>query len=256
MFKLTFIGSGCWQGIPAPFGNDVISQNVKWGSKNFRFRTSLHIRTENGKNIIVEATPDIRLQSWKFQLKTPDIILISHWHWDHLFGLLDLDWFAEKNKLTIYGNNVTKHWYDDRMSHIKVDFRTFKSYESFNLDNIKITPIVVNHVQNTDGFLFEDLGNGKKLAYLSDLSGLPDKTVNLIKDIDIIIADATYIESDISDDPTHLQKNQIGPFLESLTAKEIILTNLGSYQGLTHTDFEKEFPQYTIAYDGLERQLA
>jgi len=107
MFKLTFIGSGCWQGIPALFGDDTISQNVEWGSKDFRFRTSLHIETENKKNIIVEATPDIRLQSWKFKLNVPDAILISHWHWDHLFGLLDVDWFAEKNGLTVYGNRLS-----------------------------------------------------------------------------------------------------------------------------------------------------
>ena len=256
MIKVTFIGSGCWQGIPAPFGDDKISQNAGWGSKDFRFRTSLHIETENGKNIIVEATPDIRLQSWKFELEKPDAILVSHWHWDHLFGLLDLDWFAEKNTLTVYGNSVTKKWYGDRMSHIKVNFQTFKSYKSFKIDNVKITPITVNHVEDTDGFLFEDLKSGKKLAYLSDLSGVPTDTFELIKDIDLIITDVTYIESNIDDDPTHLQKDQIIPFLKNLKAKEIILTNIGSYQGLTHNDFEQKFPQYTIAYDGMERKYS
>lgn len=40
MLKLNFIGSGCWQGIPAPFCEDKISKKVKWNSKDFRFRTS------------------------------------------------------------------------------------------------------------------------------------------------------------------------------------------------------------------------
>lgn len=255
MFKLTFLGSGCWQGIPAPFGNDEISQNVQWGSKDFRFRTSLHIETENGKNIIVEATPDIRLQSWKYKLKNPDAILVSHWHWDHLFGLLDLDWFSRKSNLIIYGNKITKKWYDNRMSHVLVDFNLFNSYETFEIDNIKITPIVVNHIEGTDGFLFEDLKSGKKVAYLADLNGIPKKTADLINDINIIITDATYIESDINDDSTHLQKKQIIPFLGNLKAKEIILTHIGSYQNLTHENLEKKFPQYTIAFDGLERKI-
>lgn len=256
MINLIFLGSGCWQGIPAPFGDDGISKQVQWGSKDFRFRTSLHIETENGKSIIVEATPDIRLQSWKFKLKKPDAILISHWHWDHLFGLLDLDWFAEKNKLTVYGNSVTKEWYDNRMSHIQVDFQIFESYASFQIDNITITPIAVNHVENTDGFLFEDSSTGKKVAYLSDLYGIPEKTAELIKHVDVIITDATYLESDIHDDSTHFQKDQIVPFLQQLTVKEIILTNIGSYNGLTHADLEQKFPQYTIAYDGLERKYS
>ena len=108
MMEVTFLGSGCWQGIPAPFGDDEISQSVEWGSKDFRFRTSLHITTDKGKHILVEATPDVRLQSWKFKIGKPDAILISHWHWDHLFGLLDLDYFAYKNRLVVYGNKVTK----------------------------------------------------------------------------------------------------------------------------------------------------
>ena len=253
MIKITFIGSGCWQGIPAPFGGDKISQSVEWGSKDFRFRTSLHIETEKGKSIIVEATPDIRLQSWKFKLGKPDAILVSHWHWNHLFGLLDLDWFAKKSPLIVYGNSVTKEWYEERMNHVNVNFRTFKSYEPFEIDNLRITPIVVDHVSDTDGFLFEDLNSGKRFAYLSDLSGVPADTAGMIKDIDLIITDVTYIESDIDDDSTHLKKDQIIPFLESIKAKEIVLTNIGSYQKLTHDDLEQKFPQYTIAYDGMER---
>lgn len=255
MIKLTFIGSGCWQGIPAPFGDDKISQNVEWGSKDFRFRTSLHIETENGKSIVVEATPDIRLQSWKFKLGKPYAILVSHWHWNHLFGLLDLDWFAKKSPLTVYGNSVTKEWYEESMGHINVNFQIFKSYEPFEIDNLRVTPIAVEHVSGTDGFLFEDLNSGKKFAYLSDLSRIPADTAGMIKDIDLIITDVTYIESGINDDPTHLTKDQIIPFLENLKAKEIVLTNIGSYQGLVHKDLEQKFPQYTVAYDGMERKF-
>ena len=94
------------------------------------------------------------------------------------------------------------------------------------------------------------------MAYLADLNGVPNRTAKLIKDIDVIITDATYLDSDISDDPTHLQKNELIPFLKNLKAKEIILTHIGSYQGMTHKDFESKFPQYTIAYDGLERMFA
>ncbi|MEO6077701.1 MAG: MBL fold metallo-hydrolase [Candidatus Andersenbacteria bacterium] len=254
MMKLTFIGSGCWQGIPAPFGADAISQQVEWGSKDFRFRTSLHIETENGKSILVEATPDVRIQSWKFGIKKPEAILISHWHWDHLFGLLDLDFFAEQYGLVVYGNSVTKQWYDDRMSHLNVDFNVFDSYQSFTIDNIKITPIAVHHVKETHGFLLEDINTSKRVAYFSDLNGLPEQTIKLVDGIDTIITDATYLESDLTDDPTHFHNDQIVPFLETLNAKEIILTNIGSFQGLKHSDLENKYSKYTIAYDGMKRE--
>jgi phosphoribosyl 1,2-cyclic phosphate phosphodiesterase len=253
--KITFLGSGSWQGIPAPFNDDKISKNVRWGSKDFRFRTSLYIETKNKKSIIVEATPDIRLQSWKFKLKKPDVLLVSHWHFDHLFGLLDLDLFAEKNKLTVYGNSVTKKWYDNIMNYINVNFQVFESYKSFQVDNVKITPITVNHVEKTDGFLFEDINIGTKIVYFSDLYGMPEKTAELVKNVDLIITDATYLESNINNDPTHLRKNEIIPFIKKLKTKEIILTNIGSYQNFTHTKLEKKFSQYTIAYDGMKRKF-
>ena len=229
---------------------------MEWGSKDFRFRTSLFIETEKGKKILVEVTPDIRLQSWKFKLEKPDIILISNWHWDHLFGLLDLDWFAQKNVMTVYGNKVTKKWYTERMGHIGVDFHVFNSYRSFEIDNIIITPILVHHVEETHGFLFEDKLSGKKFVYLSDLYAIPPETAECISGADAITVDATYLESDVDDDDTHLKKDQIKPFLESLNVGEIILTNIGSYQGLTHTEFEQRFSQYTIAYDGMNREFS
>ena len=249
--KVTFVGSGCWQGIPAPFSEDIISQNVEWGSKDFRFRTSLHIETSNGKSILIEMTPDIRMQSWKFKLKKPDAILVSHWHWDHFFGLLDLEWFAEKNKLKIYGNQITRQWYSNRMGHVPAEFITFDSYEPFVIDNIKITPILVDHVKQTDGFILEDIHDGGKFVYLADFHGIPEKTLAMINDVDAITIDATYLESSIDDDQAHIQRDEIMPLLVNIKAKEIILTNIGSYHGITHDNLIKKYSPHTIAYDGL-----
>jgi len=254
MFNLTFLGSGCWQGIPAPFCEDKISKKVKWNSKDFRFRTSLLITTKNNKKIIVEATPDIRLQSWKFKIEKPDAILISHWHWDHFFGLLDISWYAEKNRLTVYGNESTKKWYDSSMNHIPVNFITFESYKPFEIDNLKITPIAVNHVDKTDGFILEDKDSAKKIVYLPDLYSISEQTSQAIKGVDVLILDSTYLGSDISDDATHLKNNQFAEFLSKISAHEIILTGIGSYHGLSHKDLVKKYPQFTICYDGMKRK--
>ncbi len=204
--KITFIGSGCWQGMPAPFSSDKISQSIEWGSKDFRFRTSLHIETSHRRTILVELTPDIRLQSWKFNIKKPDAVVVSHWHWDHLFGLLELDYFVEKNGLLVYGNSITKEWYDQAMAHIPVDFTVFGSYESFVVDNIKVTPVRVDHVEDTDGFIFEDIDSGKKFVYLSDFYNIPERTLSLINGADVVTIDATYLDSSINDDDTHVQR--------------------------------------------------
>lgn len=253
MFEVTFLGSGSWQGVPAPFGSDTISKGVKWGTKDFRFRTSLHIKTTHSKSIIVEITPDIRLQSWKFSISKPDIFLVSHWHWDHLFGLFDLDWYASKNPLTIYANSTSKKWYKSRMKHVAAKFKLTKNFKSFTIDTLKITPFPVHHVAETTGFLFEDSVSHKKVAYLSDFYNLPKETFDLIHSVDAIICDATYLASNINDDATHLKNKQIRGFLAKLSAKEIILANIGSYNGLSHAVLKKKYRAYTIAFDGLKK---
>ncbi|MCA9459339.1 MAG: MBL fold metallo-hydrolase [Nanoarchaeota archaeon] len=254
--KLKFLGSACWQGIPGQFCDDDVSKNVKWDSKDFRFRTSLLIETKNKKTIVVEITPDIRLQAWKFRLKVPDAFLVSHWHWDHLFGLKDLDWFCEKNNPKLYGNKTTKEWYDSDMGYIPVNFKLFESYEPFIIDNIKITPFEVEHVEGTDGFIFEDIDTGNKIAYLADLCGMPEKSLDLIRNIETIIIDSTYsIGEGIDGDDTHFWENDFNNFIKKLNSKEIILTHISSHHNLNHEDLKKRFFKYTISFDGMERDF-
>ena len=167
---------------------------------------------------------------------------------------MDISWYAEKNKLKVYGNSTTNSFYKSKMSHVPVIFKEFNSYEPFVIDNIKITPISVNHINKTDGFLFENKISNKKIAYLPDLNGLPEKTKEIIKGTDTIIIDATYLGSSLKDDPDHFDNDQLLSFLSKLDAKEIILTNIGSYHNLNHSNLTKKFPQYTISYDGMKRK--
>ncbi|MFT4243893.1 MAG: MBL fold metallo-hydrolase [Candidatus Woesearchaeota archaeon] len=250
---LKFLGSGCWQGIPSQFRDDEISKNVEWNSKDFRFRTSLLIETKNKKTIVVEITPDIRMQAWKFKLKVPDAFLVSHWHWDHFFGVKDLDWFFEKYNPKVYGNKVTKQWYDSDMGYIPLNFEVFESYKPFVIDNIKITPFEVEHVKDTHGFIFEDLETQNKIAYLADLCGMPKKSFEMIKDIDTIIMDSTFsIGEGIDGDDTHFWEEGFNKFVNSLNSKNIILTHISSHHGLNHVELEKRFSKFTISYDGME----
>lgn len=251
--KVTFLGSGCWQGIPAPFCDDEISRKVEWGTKDFRLRTSLLIETESGKTIVIEITPDIRIQAWKFKLKRPDAFFISHWHFDHLYGLLELDLYSERYAPVVYGSRTTRDWYQNSMSHVKVDFKKFTSYEPIEIDEVEITPVSVDHVPGTDGFICKNKLTGKSFVYLSDLYAIPEQTRALLGDVEAIIADATYLEGKPIKDETHFEGRDLLAYLKQFEGKEIILTNIGSFNNMTHEQLQEKHAPHVIAYDGLVR---
>ncbi len=90
VFKVTIIGSGGWGGIPAPFCRCKACQSAREpGSKDNRTRPEILVETEKGR-FLIEISPDIRTQSSRFDLSGILHFLISHWHFDHMYGLLEL----------------------------------------------------------------------------------------------------------------------------------------------------------------------
>lgn len=246
---IKFIGSGCWQGTPAPFCDDKISPTVLLNKKDFRFRTSLALYSKTGKMVIFEITPDIRLQSWKYKLPKPESFFVTHWHFDHLFGLFELDWYAEKYGLNIYVNKDTKKFIDKSINHVNASIKLFKNFKEIVFEEYIITPFEVNHVHSTHGFLIFD-GN-KKIAYIPDWNGLPEESFRLIEGADIIICDATYLQSSLTDDKTHFSHSELLSYVKKFNKSKIVFTNIGSFSNVTHEELVKKYPKYAISFDGM-----
>ena len=85
--KIKILGCGPSFGVP--------SLNRGFGScdpknpKNFRLRSSALIQN-NGKNILIDSGPDIRLQLLRAGSPKLDAVLYSHAHYDHMGGADDL----------------------------------------------------------------------------------------------------------------------------------------------------------------------
>ena len=71
-------------------------------------RTSVLV-SKNGYNIIIDATPELRLQCIKNHVTRLDAVLITHPHADHIFGLDDLRRFnmVQRMDIPIYGTSET-----------------------------------------------------------------------------------------------------------------------------------------------------
>src|SRR5689334_13299991 len=85
--KITVLGCGASGGVPLITG--------EWGTcdpsnpKNQRRRASVLIQTQ-GKNILIDTTPDLRMQLLDAGVHKIDLVLYTHDHADHVGGLDDL----------------------------------------------------------------------------------------------------------------------------------------------------------------------
>ena len=122
---LTILGCGSSMGVPRPDGF--------WGScdksnkKNYRTRCSALI-TRGNNNILIDTSPDLRLQLLKNKIKNINSVLYTHMHADQTHGINDLRIFYIKillnnfinrfsNKFTIFGS-YSSNIYSSRINYV------------------------------------------------------------------------------------------------------------------------------------------
>lgn len=275
--KLTLLGSGGWEGIPVPFCHCRVCVDATLNplGKNARSRPEILVETDKGQ-FLIEVSPDIRLQSARFGLKEISHFLVSHWHFDHLYGLLELHaWsnFSMRGNIVIYCSKNTSDWMEKSFAHVPKKVRVLAPFEAFELMGVHITPFPVHHMHskdtssseiasnNTFGYLLEH--HGKKVAYLADYFELPPESIDLIQGSDVIIADGTYLLEEYfpekpeqigeKNDSDHLHGQKIIDFIHSLHAKRVIFHSITHLSEKKHSEMVKLLPNgYEPGHDGLE----
>jgi len=192
--KVTFLGTGTSHGVPMIACNcKVCTSN---NPKNKRTRTSVLV-SENGYNILIDATPELRLQCIKNNVTRMDAVLITHPHADHIFGLDDLRRFnmVQRIDIPIYGTSKTLDTIRNAFSYVfnnEPDIGGYKPRFSLNvingnlkIGNISIMPITAFHGDGqVTGYRFE------KFAYVTDASEIPSESLEKLKDLNVLVLGA------------------------------------------------------------------
>ena len=266
--KIKVLGSGAWEGIPAPFCTCTICNNAKNNiiSKNNRTRPQFLVTNSSG-GFFIEASPDIRLQSTTFNSPEITNFFISHWHHDHIGGLRELHSWAKKTsqKPTIHCSIETEKKIKQELNYLPITINILKSFETFVLFGINITPLPVYHMfnedenkpeeslQNTFAFLLES--NEKSAVYLADYYKIPETTLKKIKNIDIAFIDGTYLLTEQYKDikSNHLHGQNIIDFVEKINPKNVYYHSISHLLGKHHDELQNLLPSsHTITYDGME----
>ncbi len=266
--KVSILGSGAWEGIPAPFCSCSVCRVAinDPASNNNRTRPLFLCESEDGE-FLLEVSPDIRLQSTKFKLPPITDFLISHWHFDHMYGLHELlSWMKKlEKKPTLHCSPKTKEVVDKEFGYLPLNLNILKPFEQVTLFGVTITPLPMYHMfgrdnnaseetlENTYGYLLEH--NNKRIAYLGDYYRIPEATLRKIQGVDALIADGTYLLTNAykSLKPNHMHGDDILHFTKSTRAKAVYYHSISHLTHKTHKQLQEVLPiTHFISYDGME----
>ncbi|MGJ8584947.1 MAG: MBL fold metallo-hydrolase [Marinosulfonomonas sp.] len=235
MAELTFtiLGCGSSGGVPRLGG--------LWGNcdpnnpKNRRQRCSLLVeRTgdEGTTTVLIDTSPDMRAQLLQANVGVLDGVVYTHAHADHVHGIDDLRMikFNMQRRLNVWADGPTQDALLSRFGYAFVQphgspyppiLDLFQIDGPVSIDGaggtITLHPFEVRHgVINALGFRIKDL------AYLPDVSEIPDAALPLLENLDCWILDALQRKPH----PTHFHLDRSVEWIERMAPKRGVMTNM------------------------------
>ncbi|MEX3016165.1 MBL fold metallo-hydrolase [Gymnodinialimonas hymeniacidonis] len=260
--RFTILGCGSSGGVPRLGGH--------WGAcdpdnpKNTRRRCSLLVEreTENGTTaVLIDTSPDLRTQLLDAGIGRLDAVLYTHAHADHVHGLDDLRMivFNMRARLPVYADGPTTNDLLNRFGYAFVQppgsaYPPILDINSIDGDvtidgpggPITFTPFEVTH-GNIDALGFR-IG---KVAYLPDVSDIPDTIWPALEGLDVWILDALRRDPH----PSHSHLANSLEWIARAAPKRAVLTNM--HIDLDYETVLAETPDNVEpAYDGMQIEVA
>jgi phosphoribosyl 1,2-cyclic phosphate phosphodiesterase len=248
--KLTFLGTGTSMGVPIAggFGPFMPLKDPR----DERYRTSAWVQTEE-TSILLDSSPEFRLQTLRAGIKHIDLVLITHEHMDHISGLDDLRSFCyvQDQEIPLYSHQRTLQAIRTRFDYMFGPDR-YPGAVRIGLNEIKgrithqdcqITPLPVGH-GNLDilGFRINDL------VYVTDAKEIPDATLSLMEGAKMMVLNGLRWAPE---HPTHLTIPQAVKIATNLEIPQTYLVHMNGY--VNHGEISEKLPDHVdLAYDQLE----
>jgi phosphoribosyl 1,2-cyclic phosphate phosphodiesterase len=208
-------------------------------------------------NLLVDTTPEMRLQLLRENVRIVHAIAFTHSHADHLLGLDDARVFPRYTggPIPIYCEeptetairNVFHYAFHERLAALpagnvpKIVFERIAPGIAVDILGQGIMPIRLDHGRMPVlGFRV------RKLAYCTDVSRIPEPSWPLLEGLDTLILDALRHEPH----PTHFSLSEALDVIDRLRPVRAYLTHLS--HAFDHAPTESTLPpNVRLAYDGL-----
>ena len=188
-------------------------------------------------------------------LRDIDAMYITHLHADHCIDLVAYFYARRYHpegaapKLTVHGPSTVRQAIEaayvtdvSEMLDTVYDFQPVTAEGTRQIGPFEVRFIRVNHPVET--YAMRVSAGGKTVAYSAD-TGECDALVDLARDVDLFLCEASYLEGDANPPDVHLTGRMAGRYAAVAAAKRLVLTHLVPWGDQARTLAEAEG-----AYDG------
>jgi len=245
--KLTFLGTGTSMGVPVAGGFG--SEHLDGDPRNERYRCSAWIESDQS-SILIDTSPEFRLQTIRAGIRRIDMVLITHEHMDHIAGLDDLRAYnyAQNSSIPLLTSSRAARSIRKRFDYMfgekkypgstTVDIEIFT--EPIIYRDLTIVPLPVLHGDlEILGFRINDI------SYMTDAKVIPEKTKDLVRGSRILVL------SGLRWKPTHPTHMTIPEAVEAARELDVEQTYLIHMNGfVNHNESNRKLPpDVQLAYD-------
>ena len=255
--KVRILGSGTSTGVPTIGCNCSVCMSKD--PRNKRRRSSiLMTRKDTKENLVIDTTPDFRMQILDAKISQLGNVLYTHTHADHCHGFDDLRafYFFNKKSINCY---LSKEFHSEFTTRFSYAF-TNTGYKgttpqvelkeipkgSFKVLGIEIEPVRLPHgTMQTTGFRFGSF------AYITDFKVFPKRLLAKWKGkIRTMIASGVRYKPH----PTHSTVDETIQLFRDLEVAKGYITHLS--HEIDHERDSASLPDHiSFAYDGLEFEV-
>lgn len=247
--RITLLGTGTSHGVPMIACDCPVCTSAD--PRDRRTRPSVLIEAA-GRSILIDTSPELRLQCLASNVRRCDAVLFTHHHIDHVAGLDDLRRFnwLQRGAIPCYGSA-------DTLEHLRRMFPYAVSGQNeqqfavpqlqfhaisgpFTLFDLRILPIKLLH--GTLPVLGFRMGN---FAYCTDVSTIPVESWPLLSGLGLLVLDALRIRPH----PTHFNLEQAVNAARKIGAKQTLFTHIA--HELSHASTNAGLPgDMQLGFDG------